>query len=133
MYKWRVDRLQDKTIRNEYQAELGVRANEFFQTLGDLNQEGVVGEELVRRMASKWEKVVDKAALITLGRKLIICGRSVSWWDEELRQLVKDQRTCFAQGLDNDSNWNNYLRIRKELKQKIRQKRKLCREELMTK
>ena len=47
-------------------------------------------------MASKWEKVVDKAASKALGRKLIICGRSVNWWDEELRQLVKDRRTCFA-------------------------------------
>ena len=133
LYKWRVDRLQDKAIRNEYQAELGLCANDFFQTLSDLHQEGVVGEELVRRMASKWEKVVDKAALLTLGRKLIICGRSVSWWDEELRQLVKDRRACFAQGLDNDSNWSDYLRIRKELKQKIREKRKICREQLMAK
>ena len=69
-------------------------------------------------------KVVDKAASKALGRKLIICGRSVSWWDEELRQLVKDRRTCFAQGLDNDSNWNDYLKIRKELKQKIREKKR---------
>ena len=59
-------------------------------------------------MASKWEKVVDEAASKALGRKLIICGRSVNWWDEELPQLVKDRRTCFAQGLDNDSNWNDY-------------------------
>ena len=72
-------------------------------------------------MASKWEKVVDKAASKALGRKLIICGGSVNWWDEELRQLVKDRRTCFAQGLGNDSNWNDYLKIRNELKQKIRE------------
>ena len=55
-------------------------------------------------MASKWEKVIDIAALLTLGCNLIICGRSVSCWDEELRQLVKDGRAYFAQGLDNDSN-----------------------------
>ena len=47
-------------------------------------QEGVVGEELVRRMASKWEKVVDEAVSIALGHKLVICGRSVRWSDEEL-------------------------------------------------
>ena len=43
-------------------------------------------------MASKWEKVVDITALIALGLKLSICGRSVRWWDEELCQLVKDHR-----------------------------------------
>ena len=74
-------------------------------------------------MASKWEKVVDKAASKALGRKLIICGRSVNWWDEELRQLVKDRRTCCAQSLVNNSKWNDYLIIRKELKQKIREKK----------
>ena len=36
---------------------------------------------------------------------------------------MKNRRTCFAQGLDNDRNWNDYLKIRKELKQKIREKR----------
>ena len=35
-------------------------------------------------------KRVDKAATIVLGLKLIICGRSVKWRDEMLRQLVKD-------------------------------------------
>ena len=44
VYKWSVDRLQDKTIRNEYQAEFGAHANDFFQTLGDLHQEGLLGE-----------------------------------------------------------------------------------------
>ena len=82
-------------------------------------------------MASKWEKVVDKAASIASGRKLIICGWSIKWWDEELRQLVKDHRASFAQGLGNDSNWNEYLKIRKELEQKIREKRKICRQEVI--
>ena len=40
-------------------------------------------------MASKWEKVVDKAASKALSRKLIICGRSVIWWDEEFASLCR--------------------------------------------
>ena len=80
---------------------------------------GGCGEKLVCRMASKLEKAVDKAASITLDCKLIICGRSVWWWDEEFHQLVKDHRACFAQGLDKDNNRvgiianvnNNYRKI----------------------
>ena len=59
---------------------------------------------LLCAMAGKWEKGVDKVALIALGRQLIICGGSVSWWDEDLRQLVKDCRACFSQYLDDDNN-----------------------------
>ena len=66
-------------------------------------------------MASKLEKLVDKAASITLHCKLIICGRSVRWWDEGIHQLMKDHRACFAQGLDKDSNWNDHLRVHKGL------------------
>ena len=57
---WQVDRLQDKVIRSEFQSQ------------GDLYQEGVVGEELVHRKASKWGKVIDKASLIALVCRLII-------------------------------------------------------------
>ena len=58
-----------------------------FLTLDDLYQEWFVEEELVRRMESKWEKVVDKVASKALGRKLIACGSSANWRDEELQQF----------------------------------------------
>ena len=90
-----------------------------------MHQEGVTGEELVCRTVSKQEKVVDRAATVSLGCKLTICGRSVSWWDEELRQLVKDHRVCFAQSLEKDSNLSDYLRICKELKLNRREKGKI--------
>ena len=66
----------------------------------DLGQVRAVNMELVCRMASKWEKVVDKAASITLRRKLIVSARSVRWWREELRQLVKNCRDCIAKDLN---------------------------------
>ena len=31
LYKWRVERLKNKATRNEYQAELGLHANNFFK------------------------------------------------------------------------------------------------------
>ena len=56
-------------------------------------------------------KVIDKTASITLvGRKLINCGRSDTWCDEELRQLVGDRRDCFAKRFNRDNNWNEYLK-----------------------
>ena len=44
---------------------------------------------------------------------------------------MKDCTAGFAKGLDNDSNRNNYLKIPNKLKQKIRDKKKICRDELM--
>ena len=56
LYNWRIDRLQGEEIRNEYQVELGLHSSEFFETLEDLHQKRDDEEELVSRMASKWEK-----------------------------------------------------------------------------
>ena len=57
--------------------------------------------------------MVDKAGSKALRcRLIIISGRSVNWWDEELCQLVKDLRDCFAHCLGNDRNWNNYLHVK---------------------
>ena len=47
--------------------------------------------------------------------------------------LLRIVRLVFIQSLDNDNNWSDYLGICKELKEKIREKRKICGEELMTK
>ena len=47
-----------------------------------LYQERVVDEELVYRIARKYEKFVDKAASIALARNLIVCCRSGYNWDQ---------------------------------------------------
>ena len=75
-------------------------------------------------------KLIDKFATITLGCKVTICGRSVSWWDEEINQLVRVPG-FFAQALDKEGNWSDYLTICEGLKQKIREKRKICTKEFM--
>ena len=55
-YKQRGNRLQYRTVRNEYHIKLSPYASDFLQSLEDLDQEGVVREELVHRMARKEEK-----------------------------------------------------------------------------
>ena len=32
VYRWRIDKLHDKTIRSEYQTEVGLHADEYFKT-----------------------------------------------------------------------------------------------------
>ena len=64
------------------------------------------------------------AALLTLGHKLIICGRSVSRWYEELHQLVKDCRICSLKVWIMTPIGVITVRICKELKLIIRRKKK---------
>ena len=49
-------------------------------------------------MASKWQRVLDKSALIAVVCKPNICvGQSVSWWDEQLHQPWNDSRACLLE------------------------------------
>ena len=52
------------------------------------------GIDTVKRALSEWEKVVNRVARKIVDRKRIVCGRSVSWWDDELRGMVRERRAC---------------------------------------
>ena len=59
-----------------------------------------------------------------IGEKRIVCGCSVRWWDEELREMVIDRRACHKQVMEgNKEAWSEYCMKRKLLKEKIREKR----------
>ena len=40
------------------------------------------GIDTVKMALSEWEKVVNRVAREIVGRKRIVCGHSVSWWDD---------------------------------------------------
>ena len=81
---------------------------------------------------SEWEKVVNRVAREIVGRKRIVCGRSVSWWDDELRGMVRERRACHKRVLEGSVDaWNEYCEKHRALKSKIREKRKLLHDSYM--
>ena len=50
--------------------------------------------ESVRKALSEWEEVVSRVVRDVIGKKRIVCGCSVRWWDEELREMMTDRRAC---------------------------------------
>ena len=69
---------------------------------------------------SEWEKVVSRVAREIVGRKRIVCGLSVSWWDNELRGMVRERCACYKKVLERSVDaWNEYCEKRRILKSKI--------------
>ena len=90
------------------------------------------GIDTVKMALSEWEKVVNRVAREIVGRKRIVCGRSVSWWDDELRGMVRERRACHKRVLEGSVDaWNEYCEKRRVLKSKIREKRKLLHDSYM--
>ena len=90
------------------------------------------GIDTVKMALSEWEKVVNRVARRIIDRKRIVCGRSVSWWDDELRGMVRERRACHKRVLEGSVDaWNDYCEKHRVLKSKIREKRKLLHDSYM--
>ena len=64
---------------------------------------------------------MNRVAREIVGRKRIVCGRSVSWWGDELRGMVRERRACHKRVLEGSvmDAWNEYCEKRRVLKSKI--------------
>ena len=75
---------------------------------------------------------MNRVAREIVGRKRIVCGRSVSWWDDELRGMVRERRAYHKRVLEgNVEAWNEYCEKRRALKSNIREKRKILHDSYM--
>ena len=43
------------------------------------------GGELVGKVLEEWKRIVNRVAKAEVGEKVIVCGRSVRWWDDEIK------------------------------------------------
>ena len=90
--------------------------------------------DTVKMALSEWVEVVNRVARKIVGRKRIVCGRSVSWWDDELRgiYMMRERCACHKKVLEGSVDaWNEYCGKRRVLKSKIREKRKLLHDSYM--
>ena len=63
--------------------------HEFSQSIRNKLECGLKGHTLVNEVLSEWESIVNKVAKSVIGEKLIVCGKSVNWWDEEIKDKIK--------------------------------------------
>ena len=134
IYQSRVDSLKDKELHEKYQEALESEVDIFVEKLSNYRKSSTSNVESVRKALSEWEKVVCRVARDVIGKKRIVCadGRSVRWWDEELREMVIDRRACHKRVMEgNKEAWSEYCTKSKLLKQKIREKRRIQNESYM--
>ena len=56
----------------------------FSESIREKVSEGISGSGLVSAVVEEWEQVVKKVAKAEVGEKVVVCGRTVRWWDDEL-------------------------------------------------
>ena len=66
--------------------------------------------ELVKGVLKEWENI--SVARDTVGEKVIVCGRSVRWWDDEIKAKIEQRRQLYKRMVrGQESLWDKRLSI----------------------
>ena len=79
---------------------------------------------LVNEVVMEWESVVNRVAKSELGEKMIVCGRAARWWDEQIKDRINARREVYRKVVNGREDlWDEYCRLRKEIKQLVIEKK----------
>ena len=59
-----------------------------------------------------------------VGEKMIACGRAARWWDSEIKEKISLRRELYKGVINGREDlWDEYCRLRKEVKELVREKK----------
>ena len=73
------------------------------------------GNELVEGVLKVWENIVNRVAR---DEKVIVCGRSVRWWDDEIKAKIEQRRQLYKRMVRDE-----YNKLRREVKHLVMEKK----------
>ena len=78
----------------------------------------------MNEVVMEWESVVNRVAKSELGEKMIVCGRAVRWWDEQIKDRINVRREGYKKVLNGwEDLWDEYCRLCKEVRQVVIEKK----------
>ena len=122
--RWCLDRFGDDEVKLSYQNALRAEVHRFSENIRSKVERGTKGQELVNEVVMKWESVVNRVAKCELGEKMIVCGRAARWWDEQIKDRINARREVYRKVVNGPEDlWDEYCRLRKEIKQLVIEKK----------
>ena len=67
---------------------------------------------------------MNRVAKAEVGEKVVVCGRAVTWWNNEIKAKTEQRKELYKRTLRReDELFEEYVRLRKEVKQFVTQKK----------
>ena len=89
------------------------------------------GHDLVNEVLREWESIVNRVAKREVGDKMIVCGTAARWWDKKLKEKISLRREVYKKVMEDL--WDEYCRLRREVKELVREKKLTIRNEVVEK
>ena len=122
--KWRLERFEDREVKLKYQNALRAEVSGFSESIRGKIEKGMKGHSLVSEVLQEWEGIVNRVAKMEVGEKVIVCGRSARWWDSEIKERIALRRQLYKKVISGqDDLWDEYCRLRREVKDLVREKK----------
>ena len=122
--KWRLDRFAEDGVKGKYCQALRAEVESFSESIREKVVQGMRGRELVSEVLEDWESIVNRVAKAEVGEKVVVCGRAAKWWDDEIKAKIEQRRELYKRILrGEDGLWEEYVRLRKEVKQLVTEKK----------
>ena len=111
-------------VRAKYCEALKAEVQSFSESIREKVREGISGSGLVSAVVEEWEQVVKKVAKAEVVEKVVVCGRAVRWWDDEIKQKIEHRRKAYKKILEGQDNlWEEYSKLRREVNNLVVQKK----------
>ena len=129
--RWRLERFDDVKVKVTYQKALQDEVLGFTESVTQKVESGMKGEPLVREVVHEWEDIVNRVAKSVVGEKTIVCGKSARWWDND---KINRRREVYKKVISGRKElWDEYCRLRKEVKEAVREKKLIIWNEVVEK
>ena len=67
---------------------------------------------------------MNRVAKAEVGENVVVCGRAARWWDDEIKAKIEQRRELYKRILRGENGlWEEYVRLRKEVKQLVTEKK----------
>ena len=120
-----LDRFAEDRVKGKYCQALRAEVESFSESIQEKVVQGMRGRELVSEVIEDWESIVNRVAKAEVGEKVVVCGRAARWWDDEIKAKIEQRiRELYKRILrGEDGLWEEYVRLRKEVKQLVTEKK----------
>ncbi|MEP5536837.1 hypothetical protein, partial [Ekhidna sp.] len=74
-----------------------------------------------------WEQLVQTTASKVIGKKLVVCNRSVKWWDEQVKEAIRARRKAHVRytSRTTSTGWEEYAIARKKVVDTVEKKKRI--------
>ena len=127
----RLERFDEDEVKLRYQNALKVEVHGISESVKSKLEGGMRGYDLVNEVLMEWENIVNRVAKSEVGENMIVCGRAARWWDNEQISLSRELYKKVING--REDLWDEYYRLRKEVKELVREKKLIIWREVVEK